>query len=121
MKHILLVEDDDYISDMYSTKLKERGFNVVMSKNGSDAIEKINNKKFDLVLLDIVLPHKDGWAVLKKIKENKKSKDVKVILLSNLGQKSDVQKGMNLGAEKYLIKAHYTPEQVAEEVEKLLK
>lgn len=121
MKHILLVEDDVFLSDMYSTKLKEAGYSVAISRSGKDAIEKIQDKPLDLVLLDIVLPHKDGWAVLKKIRENDELKDVKVILLSNLGQKSEVQKGIDLGAEKYFIKAHYTPKQVVEEVQKLLK
>ena len=121
MKHILLVEDDPFIRDMYSTKLKEIGFFVETAKTGKEAIEKVNKEKPDLILLDIVLPHKDGWRVLKEIKQKQKFKNVQIIMLTNLGQKMEVEKGLKLGAEKYLIKAHYTPQQVAEEVEKLLK
>ena len=121
MKYILLVEDDPFIRDMYSTKLEEIGFSVGTAKTGKEAIEKVNKRKPDLILLDIVLPHKDGWRVLKEVKQKQKFKDVHVIMLTNLGQKVEVEKGLKLGAEKYLIKAHYTPQQVAEEVKKLLK
>lgn len=121
MKHILLVEDDPFIRDMYATKLKEIGFSVETAKTGEESIKKANKKKPDLILLDIVLPYKDGWAVLKEIKQEQKFKDVLVIMLTNLGQKIEVEKGIKLGAAKYIIKAHYTPKQVAEEVKKLLK
>lgn len=121
MKHILLVEDDPFIRDMYSTKLKEIGFSVDTAKTGKESIKKADKRKPDLILLDIVLPHKDGWAILKEIKQKQELKDTLVIMLTNLGQKVEVEKGIKLGAEKYLIKAHYTPKQVAEEVKKLLK
>ena len=121
MKHILLVEDDPFIRDMYSTKLKETGFSVETAKTGKEAIQKINKRKPDLIFLDIVLPHKDGWAVLSEITQKQEFKDVLVIMLTNLGQKAEVEKGIKLGAKKYLIKAHYTPKQVAEEVKKLFK
>lgn len=121
MKHILLVEDDPFIRDMYSFKLKEMGYSVTASETGKEAIEKINKKKPDLILLDIVLPKKDGWEILKKVKQNPKFQDIFIVMLSNLGQKREVEKGLKLGAEKYFIKAHYTPQQVVEEIQKLLK
>jgi len=119
MKKILLVEDDPFLIDIYTTKLKDSGFSVQTVADGEEAINKIKEEKPDLVVLDIVLPHVDGWEILNQIKADKELKKIKVILLSNLGQKEEVEKGLKLGATKYLIKAHYTPGQVVEEIKKV--
>ena len=121
MKSILLIEDDPFLIDIYTTKLKESGFGVAVATDGEQAIIKVKELKPDLVILDIVLPEVDGWEILRKIKSELKLEDLKVIILSNLGQKEEVEKGINLGAVKYLIKAHYTPSQVVEEIKKVLK
>jgi len=121
MKKILLVEDDPFLVDIYATKLKESGFSVEVATYGEFALKKVKEDKFDLLILDIVLPHLDGWEILRSIKSDKKLKDLKVIILSNLGQKEEVEKGLELGAAKYLIKAHYTPTEVVEEIKKYLK
>ena len=118
MKSILLIEDDPFLIDIYTTKLKEAGFGVEVASDGESAVRKTKEKKPDLVILDIVLPNVDGWEVLKQIKAE--FKNLKVIILSNLGQKEEVEKGMKLGATKYLIKAHYIPSQVVEEIKKVL-
>jgi len=120
MQYILLIEDDPFLIDIYSTKLKKSGFDVGIAKDGKEAVEKLKEKKPDLVVLDIVLPHLDGWEVLANIKEDSERKDTKVVVLSNLGQKEEVEKGLALGAAKYLIKAHHTPTEVVEEVKKCL-
>lgn len=120
MEQILLVEDDPFLIDIYTTKLKEAGFSIEVAVNGEEAIRKIKEKRPDLVVLDIVLPQIDGWEILRKIKSEPKFKNLKVIILSNLGQKEEVEKGMDLGAVKYLIKAHYTPSQVVEEIKKII-
>ena len=121
MKKILLVEDDPFLIDIYSTKLKEAGFEVLVSDKGEEVVSKVEEENPDLILLDIVLPEIDGWEILRRIKSEKKFKELKVIILSNLGQKEEVEKGMDLGAVSYLIKAHHTPSQVVEEVKKVLK
>jgi DNA-binding response OmpR family regulator len=121
MKQILLVEDDPFLIDIYTTKLRESGFFVEVATNGEIALRKIKEKKPDLMVLDIVLPQTDGWEVLREIRSQPELKDLKVIILSNLGQKEEVEKGVELGATKYLIKAHYTPTQVVEEIKKALK
>ncbi len=121
MKQILLIEDDPFLIDIYTTKFKESGFSVETAADGEAAIRKAKEKKPDLMILDIVLPQIDGWEVLKRIKSNPEFKDLKVIILSNLGQKEEVKKGINLGATKYLIKAHYTPSQVVEEIKQVLE
>ncbi len=121
MKKILFVEDDKFIIDIYITKLKEVGFLVQSAVDGEDALVKIKQSKPDLVLLDIVLPQITGFEFLQEIKNIPELKNVPVIVLSNLGQKKEVEKGLGLGAAKYLIKAHYTPSEVVEEINQLLK
>jgi DNA-binding response OmpR family regulator len=120
MKNILLVEDDSFLIDIYTTKMKESGFSVEVASEGEEAVRKAKEQQFDLVLLDIVLPKVDGWDILRQIKAESKLKDLKVIIISNLSQKEEVEKGMNLGADKYLIKAHYTPSEVVKEIKEVL-
>ncbi|MCK4454369.1 response regulator [Candidatus Parcubacteria bacterium] len=121
MNTILLVEDDPSLIDIYTTKLKQDGFSVRVAKNGQEAFELLKKEVPDLLVLDIVLPQVDGWDVLSKIKENKKWEKIPIVILSNLGQKAEVEKGLKLGAEEYLIKAHYTPSEIVEEIKKILK
>lgn len=121
MKQILLIEDDPFLIDIYTTKLKETEFLVEVVNDGEKVLNKIKEKKPDLIVLDIVLPHIDGWELLKQIKSNPEFKNIEIIIISNLGQKEEVEKGIELGATKYLIKAHYTPTQVVEEIKKVLK
>jgi len=121
MKKILLVEDDPFLADIYTTKIKQAGFDIEAIGDGDGVIQAIKEKKPDLLLLDIVLPHLDGWEIARQIKESNDMKDLKVIILSNLGQKNEVEKGLRLGAVKYLIKAHYTPSEIVEEIIKVLK
>ena len=120
MKSILLVEDDPFVVDIYTKKLTEAGFSVEVAQDREETLKKISEKKPDLLLLDIVLPNIEGWDLLKEIKEDLAFKDLKVAILSNLGQKADVEKGLKLGATRYFIKAHYTPTQVVEEIKKIL-
>ena len=121
MKQILLIEDDPFIIDIYNKKFEESGFSVDVANNGEDALKKLEQKKPDLVVLDIVLPEMDGWEVLRRIKSTPELKDLKIIILSNLSQKKEVEKGINLGSIKYLIKAHYTPSEIVEEIKSLLQ
>jgi len=121
MKRILLVEDDPFMVDIYTTKLKEAGFKPETASSAKEGLEKIKNSKPDLVLLDIVLPEGTGLHFLKKIKTSPGLKEIPVIIFSNLGQKRDVEEGLRLGADRYLIKAHFTPSEVIEEIRKLFK
>lgn len=121
MRNILLVEDDPFLIDIYTTKLKEEGYSVDIAEDGETALSKIKEKDFDLMLLDIVLPNFNGWEILRKINLDEKLKGLKVVVLSNLGEKDEIEKGVKLGAAAYLVKAHYTPSEVVEEVKKILK
>jgi len=121
MKSILLVEDDPFLIDIYTIKLKDEGYSLIVATDGEECIKKVEEEKPDLIILDIVLPKIDGWEILRKIKHNESSSKSKVIILSNLGQRNEVERGLKLGADKYLIKAHYTPSEVVEQIKKMLK
>ncbi len=117
---ILIVDDDPFILDMYVLKFQEKGFAIAIAKNGKDALKKMKETSPRVMLLDIVLPAMDGFEVLRTLKEDPALRDVKVILLTNLGQKEDVDRGMKLGADDYIIKAHFTPNEVVEKVKRVL-
>ncbi len=120
-KKILLVEDDKFLSEMYATKLTASGFDVEVSFDGQDALTKIKEKKPDLILLDIVLPKMDGFELLQLLRKDDSTKEISVIILTNLGQKEEVEKGLKLGANDYIIKAHFTPTEVVAKAKKLLQ
>lgn len=125
MTTVLLIEDDPFLIDIYNTKLKDAGFEIDVAENGERAIEKLKEKVPDILLLDIVLPYINGWRILEEIQKMKKEgkkklKKMKIIIISNLGQKEEIEKGIKLGATKYLIKAHYTPSEIVEEIKKLM-
>jgi CheY-like chemotaxis protein len=121
MKTILLVEDDPFVVDIYTTKLESAGFSVEAAEDAEEAIRKLKEKKPDLMILDIVLPNIDGWELLKKVREEMGLEDLKVIVLSNLSQKEEVQKSINLGVIRHFVKASFTPSEVVEEIKKILK
>jgi len=121
MSKVLLVEDDPFLADIYSQKLEKAGFNVGTETDGSKVLNAIKEQKPELLILDIVLPKLDGWEILEELNKDSKFAALKVMVFSNLGQKAEVEKGMKLGAVKYLIKSDYTPSEVVEEVKKLLK
>ncbi len=119
---IFLVEDDSFISGMYQTKLKNMGYTVELAADGEVAWKRLTEDPLpDLVLLDVVLPKKDGFEILEELRAQDRTKNLAVILLTNLGQKPDVERGVKLGADDYIIKAHYTPSEVVEKVEKILQ
>ncbi len=120
MKTILLVEDDPFLVDIYTTKLKEAGFSIRVAIDGKEVLRKIKKDMPDLLLLDIVLPNFNGWEILRKIERDDELKTIKIVILSNLGEKEEIEKGLKLGATRYLVKAHYTPSDVIKEVKKIL-
>ena len=119
---ILLVEDDSFISGMYQTKLTSLGWRVEVVEDGEAAWQRLQQDPLpDLVLLDIVLPKKDGFEILEGLRQDERTKNLPIILLTNLGQKPDVERGVKLGADDYIIKAHYTPTEVVEKITNLLE
>ncbi|OHA02893.1 MAG: hypothetical protein A3J58_02335 [Candidatus Sungbacteria bacterium RIFCSPHIGHO2_02_FULL_52_23] len=115
---ILIIDDDPFIADMYVLKFKDEQFEIETARNGKDGLKKIDEYKPDVILLDVVMPDMDGFQVLEEIR--KKNVPQKIILLTNLGQKEDVERGLALGASDYVVKAHFTPSEVVERVRKLL-
>lgn len=120
-KSILLVEDDEYLVDIYNTKLTQAGFKVEVADNGKTAMSLLQKALPDLVLLDIVMPEMNGWEFLRIAQKDKKLKNLKIIILSNLGQREEVAKGLGMGVVKYLIKAQFTPAEVVAKVKEVLK
>ena len=118
--HVLIVEDDVFLAQIYQKKFDMEGFKVTMADNGEKGWMEAKKKKPDIVLLDILLPKIDGFAVLDKMKADPETANIPVILLTNLGQKEDVEKGLERGAQDYLIKAHFKPSEVVAKVRKLL-
>jgi DNA-binding response OmpR family regulator len=118
--HVLLVEDDVFLSGIYQKKFEMEGYKVSLADNGEKALLEVKKKKPDIVMLDILLPKLDGFAVLSKLKADPEVKDIPVILLTNLGQKDDVEKGLQMGASDYLIKAHFKPSEVVDKIKQVL-
>ncbi|MBI5621608.1 response regulator [Candidatus Falkowbacteria bacterium] len=117
---ILLVEDDAFLAGMYKTKFEMEGFAVVTADDGLKGFQLAKDKKPDVILLDILLPKMDGFEVLDKIRASKDTSAIPVILLTNLGQKEDVKKGLERGANGYLIKAHFMPSEVVQKIKSVL-
>src|SRR3989344_1064188 len=101
MKNILVVEDDKFLRELISQKLLKEGYAALEAVDGEDGIKKIKEEKPDLILLDLILPGIDGFEVLTKMKEDPELSKIPVIILSNLGQKEDVERGLKLGASDY--------------------
>lgn len=119
--HVFVVEDDVFLANIYKTKFEMEGFKISMADNGETGLAEIKKKKPDIVLLDILMPKMDGFVVLEKLKADEATKNIPVILLTNLGQRDDVEKGLQMGAAGYLIKAHFKPSEVVDKVKEVLK
>ena len=119
-KSILLVEDDEFLAELYATKLNLEGFEVSLAVDGEKGLKLAKEVAPDLILLDIILPKMDGFEVLKGLKSDPSLKKIPVILLTNLSQKDEVQKGLSLGAKDYLIKAHFMPSEVVKKIKKTI-
>ncbi|MDP3935217.1 MAG: response regulator [Candidatus Giovannonibacteria bacterium] len=117
---VLIVDDDAFLLDMYSIKFKESGFLVEIAKNGEEALEKAKSSNPDVILLDIVMPKMDGFDVLREIKKENIAPNAAIFILTNLGQKEDVDRGLKLGANDYIVKAHFTPSEVVNKVRNFL-
>jgi len=120
-KTILIVEDDKFLRELIGQKLIKEGYKTTEAIDGEDGMKKIKEEKPDLVLLDLILPGIDGFEVLSRIKDDPAFSKIPVIILSNLGQKDDVEKGLKLGAVDYLIKAHFTPGEIIDKIKKAIK
>jgi DNA-binding response OmpR family regulator len=118
---VLIVEDDPFLSSIIAVRMGQEGYTVLLATDGEQAIELVEEKHPDLVLLDIVMPGLSGFDVLKAIKTNEHSKETLVVMFSNLGQEHEIEECKKLGAAAFLVKAKSTPREVLEKIQELLK
>ncbi len=120
---IMVVEDDKFLRDLILKKLKTDNFETVFAKDGEEALKIVKEEKPSLILLDLILPGIDGFEVLKQIRSDQSEtlQKIPVIILSNLGQKDDVEKGIDLGATDFMVKAHFTPGEIVDKIKEILK
>jgi len=117
---VLIIEDDSYILDMYKIKFEASNFEVTAASDGMAGLKILKKKRPDVILLDVIMPKMDGFSVLKAIKNKPELKEIPVILLTNLGQRENIEKGFELGAASYIIKAHFTPSEVVKKINDVL-
>ena len=121
MPKILIIEDDKFLRELIVRKLStEKEFEIVHAVDGESGLKVFKAEKPELVLLDLILPGIDGFDVLTKMKEDPALASIPVIILSNLGQKDDVERGMKLGAVDYMVKAHFTPNEIIDKIKQTL-
>lgn len=119
-KTVLVVEDDKYLRDVLVEKLMKEEFEVVSAMDGRVALDLTAKKIPDIVVLDIIVPEMNGFDYLEAKAKDKTIAKIPVIILSNLGQKEDVERGLALGAKDYMIKAHFTPNDLIAKVRSLI-
>jgi len=120
MKTILFIEDESALQKTFGEILKQEGYEMISALDGEIGLRLAKTKKPDLILLDLILPKIHGFEVLKKLKEDKETKDIPVIVLTNLEKIEDVDKVLELGATTYLVKAQYSLEEVVEKIKNAL-
>ncbi|MBI1834009.1 MAG: response regulator [Candidatus Andersenbacteria bacterium] len=121
MAQILLVEDDSFISLFLESKLKEKGHTVTVAQDTKAAEKALKSATPDLVLLDIILPDESGFKLLERMKAAKEWSAVPVVILSNLGQETEIEEGKRLGAVEFLVKGNYSPEEIVDRVANILE
>lgn len=119
-KKILIIDDDPFIADMYVLKFKAEGFEVEAANDGKIGMKLAADMKPDVILLDVVMPAMDGFDVLQKLRSDESLGRPKILFLTNFGQREDIRRGMQLGADGYIIKAHFTPSEVSAKVKEVL-
>lgn len=117
---VLLVEDDKFLVRMYEARLSAEGFKVETALNGDECLEKASSSNPDIILLDLMLPLLDGFAVLQRLKADEKIKKIPVIVFSNRSQQDDILKAKELGAEDFLVKVSTPPEEVIRKINNIL-
>lgn len=120
MASILIVEDDKFVRDLYQHEFEKSGYDVKVAEDGEIALKKVKESKFACVLLDIMIPKLDGLEVLRRLKEDSSTKNIPVVILSNLGQDEIIRQALQIGAKAYIVKSLYTPGQVVNEISGLI-
>lgn len=116
---ILIVEDEAMIVDMYRMRLEAEGYEVLTTDKGSEALALAEEKKPAVILLDVILPEVDGFAVLQSLKNNFATHDIPVLMLTNLSQESDIERATTIGVSDYFVKAQHTPSEILQKIREL--
>lgn len=120
MQKILIIEDDRFLRELLVQKLLKEGYELQEAADGEEGLNMAGQERPSLILLDLILPRMDGFEVLRQLKEQEGTKNIPVIILSNLGQQEDIDKGIQLGAADYMVKAHFTPAEVLLKIKQAL-
>lgn len=121
MKKILFIEDESALQKTFGEILTQEGYQMISALDGEIGLRLAGDEKPDLILLDLILPKVNGFDVLRKLKEDKETKDIPVIVLTNLEEVRNVDKAIELGATTYLVKASYSLKEIVEKIKKALK
>lgn len=121
MKTILFIEDESALQKTFGDLLKQEGYKMISALDGETGLRLAKEIKPDLILLDLILPKVHGFDVLKQLKEDPETKEIPIIILTNLEGIGDVDKAIEMGATTYLVKAQYTLEEVLEKIKKALQ
>ena len=117
---IFIVEDDPFILRVYERKLTNEGFDIVLATNGAEAFERIKDTVPNLILLDLVMPMKDGFELIAELKNDEKLKTIPIVVLTNLRQKKDIERVQSLGVSDYLIKSDNSIQGVVAKIKEVL-
>jgi len=118
---ILIVEDDNFLRDLLARKLTHEKYDLLVAANGEEGLELAKNEHPSIILLDLILPGMDGFEVLTAIKADPNTANIPVIILSNLGQESDIDKAKKIGADEFLIKSNFSIDEVVAKMRKLMQ
>ncbi len=117
---VLFIEDESALQKTIGDVLKKQGYEIISAMDGAKGIRLAESETPDLILLDLILPKMDGFEVLRRLREGPKTRDIPIVILTNLERMEDVEKALELGAKTYLTKANYTIDEVVEKVKKAL-
>ena len=119
-RKVLIIEDDIALYNMYSTELSLRGYEVLNVSDGSKAFEEVKKAKPDLILLDVMLPQRNGLDILGDLKSTEETKDIRVVMLTNYGTDENISKAVELGAEDYILKYNIVQSELSSKVNAIL-
>lgn len=118
MAHVLIVEDDKFLSKIYLTKLKKEGMDVSIAHDGIEGLKSMREKKPSIILLDLIMPKMDGFGVLEAMHKDKTLSKIPVLVLSNLGQESDIKKAEGYGVKDFIVKSDTSIKDVIDKIKK---
>jgi len=120
-KTLLIIEDDNFLQGLEATKLKKEGYDILTASNSVEAFKIIDSKtRFDLILLDLLLPGVDGFMILEKIRQDKAFLNIPVVVFSNLSEEKDIKRATKLGISEFMVKSNFTLDELAKRVKSLI-